>query len=306
MKVLLIGSTQIHNIGSLLRKNGIETMELPGVGEPQWKFKRILAGIKPIKECEVVYRVFSGGFSWVLLTGKFLGKRNVSHWIGTDVLYSKEHKHSLRLYFERKLIDVNLCGSPLLQSELSELGIQSVQIPILPTKTFSSDSLMPNHHSVLTYIPDGREKFYGMQYIEKLALKHSEIEFRIVANSHDSLHLPNVLFCGRLSPDEMNQIYDQTTVLFRFPEHDGLSMMLLEALSKGKYVIYPYKFPHTFTPKSRSIEDVQACFDEVVKLKPAVNHEASEYIRRTYSEDSVTRLYRELFQTMFHHERGNI
>ncbi len=295
MKILLYGTGQTQHIKNLFESHGIDVICLGVEDSKKSSLVRKYSIFKLVKEVDIVYRVYGSPLlEKRFLLSKLLKKRTLTHWIGSDVLEEQKNCNRIAVKINRKTTDINLSGSSLLKDELRELGIDSHEVPIIPSILFSNTSLMPDKHSVLVYVPEGRESFYGMNHVKELANRHPEVKFHIVANSNDSLFMDNVIFHGMLSLSEMNDIYDETSILFRFPEHDGLSMMLLEALAKGKHVIYPYNFPYVNTPASRNFNDIHECFKSVIKDPPAINFGGSEYIHATYTDTKMFNLYKDI------------
>lgn len=299
MRVMLYGTSQIQHVKQLFEKNSIEVVGLPDTSLMKSKLLKTWCFLKSIKNVDAIYKVYTDtDLNWYFLLARLAGKKTITHWIGTDVLVAKKKKKSYITKLGMWATDVHLACSSLLKDELNELGINSYEIPIVPTKMFNDSSLMPKKHSVLVYAPEGKELFYGMEYVKHLAIEYPEIQFHIVANSRDSLSMKNVIFHGKLSLDEMNEIYDQISILFRFPEHDGLSLMLLEALAKGKYVIYPYKFPYVNTPETRELDDVKDCFSNIVNNLPKINYEGSKYVREIYNDKRIFNLYAKVLEAI--------
>ena len=69
----------------------------------------------------------------------------------------------------------------------------------------------------------------------------------------------------------MDKIYDQTSILLRMPEHDGLSGMIFDALAKGRYVIRSVKFPGCYY--AENYEDVKKHVNAILKRKNKLSHE---------------------------------
>jgi hypothetical protein len=294
VKILLYGSTQIQHIKKLFESHGIDVVMLSKEGSKKSLLEKIYTFIKQVKGVDIVYQVYGCASLKIFLTSKLLKKRTIKHWIGTDVLEERKKYNSIVSKINRKITDINLSGSSLLKEELREVGINSHEVPIIPSTMFSDISLMPDKHAVLVYAPEGRELFYGMDYVKELAKLYPEIEFHVVANSNDNLFMDNVIFHGILSLPEMTNIYNKISILFRFPEHDGLSMMLLEALAKGKHVIYPYPFPYVHMPASRHFSDIQACFENIISNPPEINYRGSNYIHDTYTDAKIFNLYKDI------------
>ena len=76
-----------------------------------------------------------------------------------------------------------------------------------------------------------------------------EITFYIAGSSNETnLSVPNnVIFLGYV--EDLEAIYLKTSVFIRLPKHDSLSAMVLEMLSRGRYILYNKKFPtcHYYT-----------------------------------------------------------
>jgi len=278
---LVCYDTQKKQLENMLQNDNLKVIDLNYSGKN--KLKKLLFIIKRILAVDIVYFGY-GCYSLnkYLKIANFFNKKVICHWIGTDVLRAKE---STNLKDIQKLISYNLAGSPLLKSELNELGIDAEEIAILPNSMNENYSKLPQDHGVVAYLPEGREEFYGIEHIKYAARNYNELKFYVVGNGNDKLNLPNVKFLGKISQDEMNNLYDKTTILIRLPEHDGLSLMLLEALIKGKEVLYCYNFPHTRHIKDHS--DLDEALTEILSKKPYYNQNGHNYILDNYNIDLV-------------------
>lgn len=185
-----------------------------------------------------------------------------------------------------------MAGSELLVKELDEIGIKASRVPIVPFEFEFSLKKMPEKHSVLVYLPEGREEFYGKEIIKELIAKEPDIQFHIVAhNGMKELEYNNVKFYGYLNSEEMEKLYDEITILLRYPKHDGMSMMVIEALSKGKYVVYKYNHPYVETPKSENINDIYRSFKSIIDRPVSINKEGHEFVKKYYSQENIMKLY---------------
>lgn len=290
-RVLLMGSTQTKHIAELLRSNHIQCVDFnePGITKYKDPFRKIIKTLILMKS-DIVYCV--GGSlkrNRVMMLAGLLKKKTVMHWIGTDVLIAK---NMAKKKLKSQKIDVVLAGSKQLVKELGEIGIQACQVPIVPFKSKFELSDMPSRHSVLVYLPEGREEFYGASIVFELARREQNVDFHIVANNGmRGVGLGNIKFHGFLDGKEMEELYREITILFRYPKHDGLSMMVIEALGMGKNVLYKYEHPYVVTPKSEAIDDIYKVFKNMLDSPIRINKEGHDFVKEFYSQENVMELY---------------
>ena len=222
-----------------------------------------------------------------------LKKKVIVHWIGTDVLRIREdyYKNPRKINSECE----NYAVVSWLKDELTEIGIRSKELPIVPFDISYECDEIPEKHRILTYIPKHRAKFYNYELTKRLAAELPEVKFYIVGNDgmDDNEKLQNVEYLGWLDRKQMQAIIKECTILFRYPEHDGLPRMIIEALAAGREVVYRYKFPYVSTPQSEKIEDILKIMRNILDKKPRVNYEAEKYIKNHFSLDKMKELYRE-------------
>jgi len=221
-------------------------------------------------------------------------KRIVFHWAGSDVLYAREA-------FEKNIVigdylhkSKHLACSPWFVDELASLGIHAQYIP-LNTCSVNPDSksTMPDNFSILTYIPQGNENFYGIDYIIHLAEKFPDTEIRIAGMSSYSRLLPaNITLLGWIT--NMAEEIRNSTICIRMPEHDGLSFFVIQSLANQRYVIYNQKFD----PCIYAFDD-QSLQDKVSELKTKFernelkgNVDGMNYVIKNFDErDIVQKIY---------------
>jgi len=146
--------------------------------------------------------------------------------------------------YQRFYSGFHLAEASNLKRELHSVGIyartqpqgmrsfEGVEIPPLPEKP-----------SVLTMLPAQRFEFYGGNEVLEMAAAAPDIRWLIVANDGKGLpNMPNVEYLGTLR--DMDSVFRRTTVLVRLTKHDGLSKIVLEALAKGRYVVWSHPMPH--------------------------------------------------------------
>ena len=297
MKIGLMGSdTQVQNLINMLKTRNIECVDLNKIikDKNENNFIKFYKFIDVIKDINIIYSI-SNSFKLYSLffVAKFFGVKIVNHWIGSDVLVAKKSKKNY--IFNNLLVDINLACSSHIKKEIKDLGIESYNIPIIPSNIKYVISDMPNQHKVLVYLPENKEIFYGLEYIKKLSNKYNNIKFYIVANNNNKLiSSRNVEFKGNVSYNEMEKIYQEISILIRMPKHDGLSMMVLEALGKGKEVIYNYSFPGTHLAKDYKQLDEE--FRKIITFPPEINYEGYNYVTENLNHEIISRKLVNIFK----------
>lgn len=232
------------------------------------------------------------------------GKKVVFHWIGTDVLRAMRTAHRQeRLVNPKSLIKRLASGfakkkfthwavASWLQGELSTIGISSSVVPIVSPLVDAKPLPMPEQFTVLSYLPDFRPTFFGADIVYQLAELNPDVRFIIVAAQKSSINLPNVEVRGWVNHQTMDSIYKESSCLVRLAEHDGLALMVLESLARGRYVIWSYDFPHVF--KARTLAQAQKALLQV-KRKTRPNFEGAEYVRTEFSLEEAKQMMKNGF-----------
>lgn len=290
MRVLFFSADFSQNIAPIFHELGHQTRL---VKRESWKQR--LTALRDLLWCDTVYLIYGRDLNSVKLLrlAMALKKRIIIHWIGTDVLQATEKFQKDHIVLNEQYPHTDLAIADNLQRELLEIGIHAAYVPFVTCDMDFQVQPAPEKHMVLSYIPETREQFYGMEILKELAKRHPEVPFCIVANDgkNDSHKLPNIHYMGRVGRQEMAELYRKCSVLFRYPEHDGLAIMKLEAMGFGRQVIHPYPFPYVITPKDNSMEAIDAALQEILAVPPKVNQEGSDYVRREFSREKIHQWY---------------
>ena len=255
------GRTQI--LVKILKGEGIDAEPI------DFSIKKLFYNIKYDK---VILTILYGKKSSlvIILLQTFLwrlcGRKIIRFWVGTDVVHALENR-KMKFIFKifDKMADSNIAQAPWFVEELKRIKIKSLFVPLImpKIKTNHLESL-PKKCAILSYLPTVRQEFYGSKIVIRLAKEFPEIRFIIVANEGGNLPtLKNVECLGYVI--NMDKIYDQTSILLRMPEHDGLSGMIFDALSRGRYVICSVKFPGCY--HAENYEDVKKYLKVILKRK---------------------------------------
>ena len=222
---------------------------------------------------------------------KLTGKKVIIYWIGTDCFLLQNNPK--RYIIKRG--DINLAHSVSLKKELREYNIETILLTILPQGIDLSLAKMPPQHAVLFYIPEGREQFYGYDWIIKLIEAFPNLPFHIVANGKKELFpQKNVIVHGKVPLAEMEKIYDEISIVLRFPQHDSLSISIMEAMFKAKIIIYRYEQEETI--QAKTLEAFIAAISEQIQLNPTPNLKAREYALKHFTPEIVRTQFDEIIR----------
>lgn len=287
MRVGLIGSSQVEHIAKLL-EGDCEIVYGPTVVRNPFAWGIRLVPF--LMKVDVVYWIFVIRRPVVYRIIKLLKKRLVLHWIGSDVQNALQEPERFRKI--AGMASVNLVCYEGLQKELASIGIAAAVVPIVPFSINLDLAGVPESHAVLVYMPTGREELYGYDRIKKVAEAFPELPFYIVANDDWELFgLPNIKVMGKLSHEDMDELYDSISIVLRNTRHDGYSMSVIEGLAKGKEVIWNHE--HSQTHYADSVEEICACIDEIIATNPAPNRKGSAFVQQNLSFSSVKKILEE-------------
>lgn len=170
----------------------------------------------------------------------------VVHWVGTDVLIALE-EHAKR-NISTRLVEAPLhwCDAPWLVTELAPIGIRAEYVPLPIPVLEPEPAPLPSQFRVLMYLPvDAFDReVFDMETILRLPVELPEVEFILIPSPADSLPGPfpaNLKTPGWIN--DMDGLYREVSALVRLVSHDGMSFMVLEALSRGRHVVYTYPLP---------------------------------------------------------------
>ena len=265
-----------HLAASQLEQYGIEVSRITAS-------RPLVSHIQAIRRCDVVYGV-AHGFSYRFFAlVKALGKRSVNHWIGTDTWRAISNPAEARLArLTNHFVDKQLAIAPHLATELASVGLQLEEVPIVPC--FEGTDMRvaeAGQARVLAYLPDERPNFYGADIIYKLAEEFTQVSFVVVAGTAQvQPRLPNIEYVGYVQ--NMNEVYERSSILIRMTKHDGLPKMVLEALVRGYQVIYKHGFPYCH--QASDLEEVASRLTQIIAGGCPVNHEGHRYVLEHYDQ----------------------
>lgn len=244
----------------------------------------------------IIFPVLSPFAIKVIAILKKFNKKILRHWIGSDVMAMTQDIHKKKLMDQASAYtDANITQSAELKNELHTLGIRSEIVRIITDDITYHEAPMPSTFTVLCYLPKGKENFYGYQTLIKLAKDFPHTPFLVSSHDGEELEkLPNITYLGRV--DSADELLNRASCLLRIVEHDGLSKMIIEALGKGRHVIwiYPFPFCHSATTYTEVVQALQA----ILTKKNTINTGASEYVNSELSVQKNISLLKKTYDSL--------
>lgn len=243
-----------------------------------------------LAQCDLAYswtgRINMGNF---LRVARALGKKKIIMlWCGSDVLFAKEELRQGKMDpWVRDLI--HWAVSPCLAEEVRSLGINCEHVQSSFVELVD-EVPMPARFSVLAYAPSlKRAELYGVDYIVAAAKRLPNIKFTLVGLQEQ--HLPDCpANLGVYGHADLAPFYKEATVIWRPVRHDaGISFMVLEALARGRHVLYSYPFPGCI-----QVSGVNSACQEIERLRDLhssralnLNEEGRQIVARDYTPEVV-------------------
>ena len=245
--------------------------------EPGWKASILRTGSR-LEVLAAMYRLISSDVwysigspitdRWVNAFARALRKPRVIHWVGTDIEHFRNAPGIASAFASPHT--KHLTEAPWTALELRELGLESTIAP-LPLRSYAADvKPLPARFTILLYVPQSRPDFYGRQLYESMLREFSAEGLRVYVVGGGELQAPAGADVSHFGwQDDLRRIYEDTTVLVRLTPRDGLSLMVLEALSFGRHVIWSQPFAARSTGTRRTRAFVIACAPCSTSIAPA-------------------------------------
>lgn len=220
-------------------------------------------------------------------------KKLILQWMGTDALLAMDRfkQHTIN----RKYIDngYNFVDSPWLMEEVKSLNVPTEYVH------FKAVTVVPNESqyekiTIISYVAEKRQLFYGMDQIAQIAKEFPNIEFHLFGLTHsDFPTTPNVYFHGWVSPEAFAETLKVSPIFLRLTDHDGFSVSVIEALGYGCEVIWslPSAFTHLATNAQQAIEKINLLVPKIEKLGMKPNPELIQIVKSHFNPETLTKNY---------------
>ena len=240
-RLLILGLPHFGRmLAASLRARGWRARYAAHPGHSQRRWLRIA---RAVAASDLVYLI-GGRIERRTLVNALLHVRDrplVMHWVGTDALLAA--RAARRGQGARRIAErvAHWCDALWLVEELAEAGIAASYAPLpIPTLAAATQSL-PERFRALLYLPADpfdREVF-DVETLLRLPHELPEVAFTVAPSTAETLsgELPPNLEASGWT-DDLDALYGNVSVYVRLTTHDGISVMALEALSRGRYVIW--------------------------------------------------------------------
>jgi hypothetical protein len=216
----------------------------------------------------------------------------VIHWVGTDVLVALDEHRRGNTSHGLLSRAVHWCDAPWLAEELAEMGVQADYQPLPIVGMADVAPPLPAEFRALLYLPadPAARRVFDTETLLRLPRELPEIEFILIPSPANSLPgplPPNVETHGW--EHDMDAVYRRVTVLVRLTSHDGTSFMSIEAMSRGRYVIWTY--PMTGVIQADGLPAVVAVLRDLSerhkRAELPLNEEGMRFARENFDSDQI-------------------
>ena len=213
---------------------------------------------------------------------RMTGTPLIYHWIGTDTLrltHLPQDRQRMAVRNLNRLVPVHLADSPEIADELATAGLNVAEVVrLLPGSVRAEIMPLPPRPAVMCYWNDPYAEFHRAGWIMDLARRFPDVPFRIAAATGQGLQAPpNVHFLGWQK--DLNDVYRSCTIFLRLVRHDSLSAMVLEALARGRHVIYTKDVPHC--RHVQTLEQAAGALSELIAAAD-VNEAGATWVRANF------------------------
>lgn len=289
-KILFVSFEHFANMAYNLLKDELKHFHV--IQYEVWNRLDLISKILLVRKYDIVHSFWAKNSYNDIIACRLTGTKYINHYIGSDVLHvtqgsKKALKKALSIY---KYSWKTLADSENLIDELGGAGIDKVgllQIFFYDNSHTDMDHGKVDQRTALTYIPEGKENFYGLDFIVEAAKKFPDIKFYVSANSGKYENMPsNIVFLGWVN--NLDKYLEESFIYIRNTKHDGLPTSVMEALLRGKHVLCTQKIHFT---KKVSLDSLEEC---LTYNRP--NEEGRDFILKNYSKEAVIKKFIDVYK----------
>jgi hypothetical protein len=217
----------------------------------------------------------------------------VVHWVGTDALRAERAYEARNLSARAAEQPTHWADAPWLRDSLRDMGLRVEHVPIPVPGVVAETPPLPETFRVLMYLPEDKQnrEVFDEETIMRLPGALPGVEFTIFPAPADTLQGPMPAnLTAQAWTDDVDTLYRKATVYARLTTHDGMPLTLVEALSRGRHVIYPRPFPGV--TQAAGLDEVGAALRGLKERHDAgalgLNQEGIAFVRDQYDPDVLT------------------
>ena len=232
----------------------------------------------------------SSSLDWVL---KFKIKL-IMQWHGTDVKLAVERNELGTI--NRKYINyaTHLASAPWFIDELKEVVSEITYCPFGYVESIGNEENYKKI-SVLTYIAENRESFYGWDEIYEASKLLPNIQFTIIGSKGEGFpSSKNITFKGWVEETELAHLMEEHPIFVRLTEHDGKAITVSQALAKGCEVIWTYPYNCCVLINKNGLElknSIEALSKQIEDRNYKPNKENIEFAKMSLLRNNVLSIY---------------
>ncbi len=295
-RVLFVSFPHFLKEISVLLKGYVEPVCVDVPTWRRWSLSRRLAAARRVRAVHFYWARMKSAEVAALRLG---GRRVIQHFIGTDVLKLLEAPARKRR--EARLLSrwtAVAAVSQNLVDELQQVGVRARLVPFVSAKAYPEPgevAWVPGPPwRFLTYVPPDRLEFYGFSRVLSLARRRPGDLFQVLSMSAEDAKgvdlPPNVQLLGWR--DDVPQLIAKSHGLLRLTQHDGLPNLVVEALARGRYVVYTGDLPGCH--RAAGDADVARAVEHIAG-RQGPNGEGMRYVRETLGRDRVREGFLDLY-----------
>lgn len=167
----------------------------------------------------------------------------VIHWVGSDVQRALKQHESRAVSPRIAEGAIHWSDAPWLAEEMGSIGVRCDYVALPVPAVARETPPLPEEFRVLLYLPSVPKNRLNFDMDTLLRLPHDfpDVQFTVVPSPPESLPQPLPPNLEALAwVDDMDALYRRMSAHIRLTHHDGMSFMVLEALSRGRHVIWTF------------------------------------------------------------------
>ncbi|MBU4486396.1 MAG: hypothetical protein KKD38_05660 [Candidatus Delongbacteria bacterium] len=257
-----------------------------------WNRLGLLSKIALARKYDYIHSFWAKNSYNDIIACKLSNTKFINHYIGSDVLLVSEGRKNIgnkARYIHRNSYKTLAVSKHL----IDELDLEQISKAELFEPFYYEESeiiknlIVPKEKIILSYIPEGKEDFYGYDFIKTAAENLLEFRFKIIGHRGIGLErTDNIQFCGWVN--DVDFYLDECFVYIRNTKHDGLPNLVLQSLLRGKHVLYPHKFPNTIDVNMDNLKNILN--------QNELNLKGREYIKANYSKERLLDIFNTLYK----------